>query len=79
MNKLNFRTPIHPFMDRSFADEFFSPIKKQTGYYTGEGEGTVDSPWVIKESELVRVEKVLHAWYDEDGGFHKVPQKEIEE
>jgi hypothetical protein len=39
----------------------------------------VDSPWVINESELIRVEKVLHAWYDEDGGFHKVPVKEDKE
>jgi len=69
----------NPFTDRGFMEEFFSPLKKQTEYFTGDGEGTEDKPWILKAIKWEKVEKTFHAWYDEDEGFHKVPQKEIEE
>jgi hypothetical protein len=68
MNRLN---PI----DRSFMDEFFSPVK-YLGYANEmiEGEGTEEKPFVIHRKKLV--DNVYHGWYDSDGGYHEKLIKE---
>ena len=75
MNKMTFE---HPFMDRGFMDQFFSPVKyiRQTTRQTAEGEGTKDKPFIINRQEVV--DKMYHGWYDEDGSYHEILVKQEE-
>jgi len=65
----------HPMIDRSFMDEFFSPMK-YLSYGTAElmeGEGTKENPYVIHRKKMV--DSVYHGWYDDDGSYHETKQE----